>query len=46
MSYACKRELELALEKPQKDSGINCARWDGIVVGEYLKRVHGMAILV
>lgn len=46
MISACKSEFELALEKPQKESDINCASWDGIVVGEYLKRVHGKAILV
>lgn len=43
---ACKRELELAIGKPPKDSGIERARWDGVVVGEYLRRVHGITIQV
>jgi len=46
ISDACKRELETALEKPPKDSGVGRARWDGVVVGEYLKRVHGVTIRV
>lgn len=46
ISDACKRELEKALEKPPEDSGIGRARWDGVVVGEYLKRVHGVTIRV
>lgn len=46
ISDACKRELELALEKPPRDSGIDRARWDGIVVGEYVKRTHGVTVRV
>lgn len=46
LSASCKRALERALRKSPKDVGIERARWDGIVVVEYLKRFHQVTIRV
>jgi transposase len=40
------RELEKALEKDPKELGLSRSRWDGIVVVEYLKTVHGIRLQV
>jgi transposase len=40
----CKQALDQALQKLPKDFGIARARWDGIVVVEYLKKFHGVTI--
>jgi transposase len=42
----CKRKLEQAIQKSPKDFGIARARWDGIVVVEYLRRFHHVQIRV
>ena len=42
----CKRELDMALEKPPNEFGIARARWDGKVVVQYLKEFHGITIRV
>lgn len=39
-----KQALDQALQKSPKDFGIARARWDGIVVVEYLKKFHGVTI--
>lgn len=39
-----KQALEQALQKPPGDFGIARARWDGIVVVQYLKQFHGVTI--
>ena len=41
---SCKQALEQALQKPPQDFGIVRARWDGIVVVQYLKQFHGVTI--
>ena len=41
---SCKQALDQALKKSPKDFGIARARWDGIVVVEYLKKFHGITI--
>jgi transposase len=46
MSVSCRQELEKALLSSPKEMGIQRARWDGIVVVEYLKRFHGVNIRV
>lgn len=46
LSVSCKRALEHALQKSPKDFGIERARWDGIVVVEYLNRFHQVRIRV
>jgi transposase len=40
------RGLEKALEKDPRQFGLARNRWDGIVVVEYLKRVHGVRLQV
>lgn len=46
LNDACKRDLEKALKVSPKDFGLQRARWDGVVVVEYLKRVHKVSIRV
>lgn len=46
VSVECRSALETALEKSPKEFGIARARWDGLVVVEYLKRFHGVMIRV
>lgn len=46
LSASCKHALERALQKSPKEVGIERARWDGIVVVEYLKRFHQVTIRV
>ena len=46
LSQTCRRDLEKALEKSPKDFGLARARWDGVVVVEYLKRYHQVTIRV
>ena len=46
VSDSCKRALEKALQSSPKDFGLQRARWDGVVVVEYLKRVHKVTIRV
>ena len=41
---SCKQALEQALQKPPREFGIARARWDGIVVVQYLKQFHGVTI--
>lgn len=41
---SCKQALDQALQKSPKDFGIARARWDGIVVVEYLKKFHEVTI--
>jgi transposase len=38
------RELEKALEKDPREFGLKRTHWDGVVVVEYLKRVHGIRL--
>ncbi len=38
--------MEEALEKSPVEFGLKRNRWDGIVVVEYLKRVHGVHLKV
>jgi transposase len=40
------KELEQALEKPPRTFGLKRNRWDGIVVIEYLQRIHGVRLEV
>ena len=40
------QELEKALEKDPRNFGLKRNRWDGIVVVEYLERVHGVKLQV
>lgn len=40
------RDLERALEKDPREFGLKRNRWDGIVVVEYLERVHGVQLKV
>jgi transposase len=40
------KELESALEKDPRQLGLKRNRWDGIVVVEYLQRVHGVQLQV
>jgi len=40
------RDLERALEKDPREFGLKRNRWDGIVVVEYLERVHGIQLKV
>lgn len=40
------RDLEKALEKDPREFGLKRNRWDGIVVVEYLERVHGVKLKV
>lgn len=42
----CRKALEEALSKSPKEFGIHRASWSGVVVVEYLKRVHGVKIHV
>lgn len=44
LSDSCKRALEKALQSSPKDVGLQRARWDGVVVMEYLSRVHKVNI--
>jgi transposase len=46
LSSSCKQDLARALEQSPKSFGIERARWDGIVVVEYLKRHHQVTIQV
>ena len=46
LNDSCKRDLEKALQSSPKDVGLQRARWDGVVVVEYLKRVHNVSIRV
>jgi putative transposase len=39
-------ELDHVLSCPPKEAGISRARWDGVVVVEYLSRTHGIRIHV
>ena len=39
-----KQALDQALHKSPKDFGLARARWDGIVVVEYLRKFHGVTI--
>jgi transposase len=40
------KDLEKALENDPKEFGLGRNRWDGIVVVEYLRRVHGIRLHV
>lgn len=40
------KELDQVLSRPPKEVGIARARWDGVVVVEYLNRVHRIKIHV
>jgi len=40
------RDLEKVLEKDPREFGLKRNRWDGIVVVEYLERVHGVQLKV
>jgi transposase len=40
------KDLETALEKDPREFGLKRNRWDGIVVVEYLERVHGVKLKV
>ena len=40
------KDLEKALEKDPREFGLKRNRWDGIVVVEYLERVHGIKLKV
>lgn len=40
------QELNKALSRSPKEFGIRRVRWDGVVVTEYLKRIHGIEIHV
>ena len=40
------KELEKALERDPREFGLKRNRWDGIVVVEYLERVHGVKLHV
>jgi len=40
------RDLERALEKDPRELGLKRNRWDGIVVVEYLEKVHGVHLKV
>jgi len=46
LSASCREDLEKALQQSPKEFGIARARWDGIVVVEYLKRYHSVNIRV
>jgi transposase len=46
ISKSCREDLAQALQKSPNDFGIQRARWDGIVVVEYLKRYHQVTIRV
>ncbi len=46
LSESCKQNLAAALQESPKRFGIERARWDGIVVVEYLKRYHQVNIRV
>ncbi len=46
LSESCKHDLEKALQSSPKEHGIQRARWDGLVVAEYLKRFHDVRIRV
>lgn len=41
-----RKALEGALSRSPKEFGISRVRWDGIVVAEYLRRLHGIKICV
>jgi len=40
------KDLEKALEKDPREFGLKRNRWDGIVVIEYLERIHGVQLKV
>ena len=40
------KDLEKALEKDPREFGLKRNRWDGIVVVEYLERIHGIKLKV
>lgn len=46
ISVSCREDLVQALQKSPKSFGIQRARWDGVVVVEYLKRYHHVTIRV
>jgi len=46
LSASCREDLEKALQQSPKEFGLARARWDGIVVVEYLKRYHNVNIRV
>jgi len=41
-----RKKLEEALQKSPREFGLKRNRWDGIVVAEYLERVHGVNLKV
>lgn len=46
LDLSVQRDLEQALEKDPRIFGLKRNRWDGIVVVEYLSRVHGITLKV
>jgi transposase len=46
MDEKIRRDLEKALERDPREFGLKRNRWDGIVVVEYLERVHGVKLKV
>jgi transposase len=46
LSPEVQKTLERALERAPKEFGLQRNRWDGIVVVEYLRRVHGVRLKV
>jgi transposase len=46
LSVAIQRDLEKALQTDPKQFDLQRNRWDGIVVVEYLRRVHGVRLKV
>jgi transposase len=46
ISVACREDLRQAILKTPQEFGIARARWDGVVVTEYLSQKHGIKIRV
>lgn len=44
LSRGVQKALEKALERDPREFGLQRNRWDGIVVVEYLRRVHGVRL--